>query len=160
MAVAVWKCHLIIRNSFKVFNFFVSWSLTKSHHYFSVVNQAYETNVNQQYVIMGNDVILKCDIPSFVADFVQVVSWHDNKGSTVMSSSSYGNFLFPVISQDFKAHVSQESYVILGNDAILKCDIPSFVADLVTVASWHDSQGNVFLPSTDGKWGFSLGALD
>ncbi len=64
--------------------------------------------------------------------------------------------LFPaaVMSQEFKAHVDQESYVILGNDAVLKCDIPSFVADLVLVVSWHDSQGNVFHMgrSFDGKW--------
>jgi hypothetical protein len=46
---------------------------------------------------------------------------------------------------DFKTNVAPESYVIVGNDAILKCDIPSFVADLVTVTSWHDNAGNVYL---------------
>ncbi len=53
----------------------------------SVVNQPYATNVNQQYIIMGNDVILKCDVPSFVADFVDVVGWQDNNGATVGSLS-------------------------------------------------------------------------
>ncbi len=54
---------------------------------FSVVNQPYATNVNQQYVIMGNDVILKCDVPSFVADFVDIVGWQDSSGATVGSLS-------------------------------------------------------------------------
>ena len=50
-----------------------------------------------------------------------------------------------VVYQDFKAHVSQEVYVILGNDALLKCDIPSFVSDLVDIIGWTDNQGNQFL---------------
>lgn len=28
-------------------------------------------------MIRGNSAVLKCSIPSFVADFVNVVSWHD-----------------------------------------------------------------------------------
>ncbi len=31
--------------------------------------------------------------------------------------------------------------VIKGNDALLKCQIPSFLGDLVTVTSWIDSEG-------------------
>ena len=55
--------------------------------------------------------------------------------------------------QDFKAHVDQESYVILGNDAILKCEIPSFVADMVKVTAWVDNQGNEFvLGESQGDW--------
>lgn len=52
--------------------------------------------------------------------------------------------LFSVIAQDFKAHVAQETYVIVGNDAIIKCDIPSFVGDLVSAVSWHDNSGNAY----------------
>lgn len=33
--------------------------------------------MNNEYVIRGNSAVLKCSIPSFVADFVNVVSWHD-----------------------------------------------------------------------------------
>ena len=50
-----------------------------------------------------------------------------------------------MISQDFKIHVDFENYVILGNDALLKCDIPSFVADLVDVFGWFDNEGNEYL---------------
>jgi len=44
------------------------------------VQQFYESEVNNEYVIRGNAAVLKCSIPSFVADFVQVVSWQDEEG--------------------------------------------------------------------------------
>ena len=47
--------------------------------------------------------------------------------------------LLAVIHQDFKVHVPLESYVIRGNDAIIKCEIPSFVGDLVKIFSWVDN---------------------
>lgn len=37
--------------------------------------QAYKTTVGMDFAIRGNSMVLKCGIPSFVADFVQVVSW-------------------------------------------------------------------------------------
>ncbi len=51
---------------------------------FPVVSQSYDTNVNQQYVINGNDVIFKCDVPSFVADFVSVSGWVDSEGTDIV----------------------------------------------------------------------------
>ena len=48
---------------------------------FSAVNQIYDTYVHPSHVIRGNDAILKCDIPSFVTDLVQVVNWLDDNGS-------------------------------------------------------------------------------
>ena len=53
-----------------------------------------------------------------------------------------------VISQDFKVHVDFESYVILGNDALLKCDIPSFVSDLVDIFGWIDNEGTEYLANS------------
>ena len=46
----------------------------------TVVAQFYDTDVNKEYVIRGNAAILKCQVPSFVADFVTVVSWHTDQG--------------------------------------------------------------------------------
>lgn len=37
--------------------------------------QAYEARVNDEFVLKGNTAILKCIVPSFVADFVHVVAW-------------------------------------------------------------------------------------
>lgn len=38
-----------------------------------------------------------------------------------------------------------------GNSAILKCMIPSFVADFVQVIGWIDEEGQEFLPSSEGS---------
>lgn len=66
----------------------------------AVVEQVYQTEVNNEYVIRGNSAILKCSIPSFLSDFVSVVSWVDNSGNVYNaitydlasgSSASYGN---------------------------------------------------------------------
>lgn len=43
--------------------------------------------------------------------------------------------------QHYEAHILPES-IIVGNDGILKCSIPSFVADFVSIVSWVDSEGN------------------
>ena len=43
------------------------------------VNQEYSTKAEDEYVIQGNDVLVKCKIPSFVADFVSVVGWIDDR---------------------------------------------------------------------------------
>ncbi|XP_050054074.1 cell adhesion molecule Dscam2 isoform X44 [Aphis gossypii] len=46
----------------------------------AVVNQMYASEVITEYVIRGNTAILKCTIPSFVADFVTVYSWISSDG--------------------------------------------------------------------------------
>ena len=45
----------------------------------SVVSQPYSTDAHKVYVIIGNSALVKCEIPSFVSDFVAVVSWVDNE---------------------------------------------------------------------------------
>ena len=37
-------------------------------------------------------------------------------------------------------------YVLLGNDVIFKCKIPSFVDDLVNIINWVDNDGNMIYP--------------
>ncbi|XP_026315583.1 Down syndrome cell adhesion molecule-like protein Dscam2 isoform X15 [Hyposmocoma kahamanoa] len=58
-----------------------------------------------------------------------------------------------VVTQYFEAEVVSE-YVIRGNTAVLKCNIPSFVADFVKVEAWVDSDGGEYLYSDDidGKY--------
>ncbi|MPC99600.1 hypothetical protein E2C01_095026 [Portunus trituberculatus] len=48
------------------------------------------TDVSLEYVIRGNSAILKCNIPSFVADFVSVQAWITDKGDTYYPSQNYG----------------------------------------------------------------------
>lgn len=60
---------------------------------FAVVNQFYDAEIIKEYVIRGNTAVLKCSIPSFVADFVYVESWIDEKGTIYSASENYGEFL-------------------------------------------------------------------
>ena len=39
------------------------------------VIQIYDTAITKEFVIRGNDALVKCSIPSFVTDFVTVISW-------------------------------------------------------------------------------------
>ena len=47
----------------------------------------------------------------------------------------------PVVLHSFDVDVFKEN-AVLGNDALMKCQIPSLVADLLSVDSWQDSLGN------------------
>lgn len=49
------------------------------------------TQVVDESVLTGNSAILKCIIPSFVADFVSVQAWVDSEGKAYYPSSNYGN---------------------------------------------------------------------
>lgn len=72
--------------------------------HFSVVTQYYVTEAENEYVIRGNSAVMKCKIPSFVADFVSVVAWIADDGQIYthnLMSNDYGNELqrlVPVIS--------------------------------------------------------------
>ena len=59
----------------------------------TVVQQFYQTRVIDEFVLRGNAATVKCLIPSFVADFVQVVEWVTDGGSFSASASNtdYGN---------------------------------------------------------------------
>ncbi|XP_024939112.1 Down syndrome cell adhesion molecule-like protein Dscam2 isoform X50 [Cephus cinctus] len=60
----------------------------------AVVTQYYEAEVVSEYVIRGNAAIVKCTIPSFVAEFVSVDSWEGSDGSSYRASSDYdGKYL-------------------------------------------------------------------
>ena len=54
-------------------------------------HQFYKAEILNEYVIIGNDAIMKCNIPSFVADFVSVVAWVANDGTTFTSHSGHGS---------------------------------------------------------------------
>lgn len=46
----------------------------------SVVSQFYESQVYDEYTIRGNAAVLKCNIPSFVSDHVEIIEWVDSNG--------------------------------------------------------------------------------
>ena len=58
----------------------------------SVVSQAYTTDASKEYVISGNTALVKCVLPSYVADMVSIVNWVDNTGHIYPMASRNGNF--------------------------------------------------------------------
>nr|XP_024214159.1 Down syndrome cell adhesion molecule-like protein Dscam2 isoform X8 [Halyomorpha halys] len=116
----------------------------------AVVIQKYEAEILNEYVIRGNSAIMKCSIPSFVADFVYVSSWLDETGKEYLLSKDS----FNVVSQDYRTEAENE-FVIRGNSAVMKCKIPSFVADFVGVISWLSNDGTELTKEStffDGKY--------
>ena len=57
-----------------------------------MTSQLFEVDIFREVVIVGNDAIFKCSVPSFVSDFVSVDSWVDSEGNT-LSSPLMGNDL-------------------------------------------------------------------
>jgi len=60
----------------------------------TVVAQVYESEPENEYVIRGNSLILKCKIPSFVADFVDVTAWFDTTGYQYTTEDNLGTKAF------------------------------------------------------------------
>ncbi|XP_043801768.1 Down syndrome cell adhesion molecule-like protein Dscam2 isoform X18 [Apis laboriosa] len=62
-----------------------------------------------------------------------------------------------VVTQPYQPEILTE-YVIRGNSAILKCSIPSYIAEFVTVEAWIREDGEVYIPEDpavgqhDGKY--------
>lgn len=50
-----------------------------------------------------------------------------------------------VVAQPYQPEILTE-YVIRGNSAILKCSIPSYIAEFVTVEAWIREDGEVYIP--------------
>ena len=48
--------------------------------FIAVSGQVYDSHTFHETVILGNDAIFKCSIPSFVSDFVAVLGWVDSQG--------------------------------------------------------------------------------
>ena len=55
-----------------------------------MVRQSYNTRSLAEDVILGNDAIMKCSIPSFVSDFVSVQDWVDSEGLQLFPNMNYG----------------------------------------------------------------------
>lgn len=68
----------------------------------AVVSQAYAVNVLDEYVLRGNPGILKCHIPSFVADYVYVEAWIQNEKVkfTLENSRDYGSYTLRILQLD------------------------------------------------------------
>lgn len=54
-----------------------------------VVAQNYEIDVIKEFAIRGNSAVMKCQVPSYVSDFVHVISWI-TEDSEYTLGSDYG----------------------------------------------------------------------
>ena len=52
--------------------------------------QSYRVDVGVAQVIIGNEVLLKCDIPSFATDYVSVSDWVDSEGFSYSRENNLG----------------------------------------------------------------------
>ena len=54
--------------------------------------QSYDTDVGRENVLLNNDVLFQCNIPSFISDFVSVLAWVDSEGSSFSAGQNkFGN---------------------------------------------------------------------
>ncbi|XP_034229993.1 Down syndrome cell adhesion molecule-like protein Dscam2 isoform X12 [Thrips palmi] len=58
----------------------------------AVVSQHYITEAENEYVIRGNSAVMKCKIPSFVADFVSIDAWLSDSGDTHVYSKGQTDY--------------------------------------------------------------------
>jgi len=54
-----------------------------------VVSQSYEIDVIKEFAIRGNSAVMKCQVPSYVSDFVHVISWITEDSEYILGSA-YG----------------------------------------------------------------------
>lgn len=54
------------------------------------MSQFYITEAENEYVIKGNAAVMKCKIPSFVADFVYVEAWINVDDGTELTQQTAG----------------------------------------------------------------------
>ena len=52
--------------------------------------QVYKTSSNEEYVMVGNDALVQCVVPSFVADLVSVVQWEESEGTVYLRDDPLG----------------------------------------------------------------------
>ena len=68
--------------------------------------------------------------------------------NTALEIMKLTKFVFLVVRQIYKTDGSQE-YVIVGNDALIKCQYPSFVSDFLTILGWANSEGEFYSAGQD-----------
>ena len=100
----------------KMYRILLLYTLLTCCNCCAVVSQPYVTETHNTYVINGNSALFKCEIPSFVADFVSVEGWVDGDGQEFFAQSGHGNFRRPA--HTFVA--LRNSYVCRARTRILR----------------------------------------
>ena len=53
--------------------------------------QDYESEASNEYIVGGNSALIKCKVPSYVADLVDVIAWVDSDALEYRNNQDYGN---------------------------------------------------------------------
>lgn len=80
----------ITSNPCSLIHFLISFYYYASGPSISVVKQYFEVQVYDVFVMRGNTAIFKCQIPSFVADHVDIIEWTSTENQTFEHSDDYG----------------------------------------------------------------------
>ncbi|XP_069681625.1 cell adhesion molecule Dscam1 isoform X3 [Periplaneta americana] len=64
--------------------------LSRDVHVRAVVKQKYEVQVYDEYVISGNTAVLRCQVPSYVAEYVMVTSWIQDGSVNIYPNTDTG----------------------------------------------------------------------
>ena len=67
---------------------------------FAAVSQTYNTETHNEYIVLGNDALIKCSVPSFVTDFVTVSGWVDSQANSYHSDDGLGNYMSSPLKHD------------------------------------------------------------
>lgn len=85
--------HLVTDEFYKTSSCLLLTGIRLQSFSFSVAMQTYRVDVGLSQVIIGNEVLLKCDIPSFASDFVSVAAWIDSEGVSYARNNQLGIIL-------------------------------------------------------------------
>ncbi|XP_022215405.2 Down syndrome cell adhesion molecule-like protein Dscam2 isoform X3 [Drosophila obscura] len=64
--------------------------LSREVHVRGVVNQKYTVQVHDEYVMTGNTAVLKCQVPSYMSEFVMVTAWVQDTGMHLYPNTDIG----------------------------------------------------------------------
>ncbi|XP_065077714.1 cell adhesion molecule Dscam1 isoform X2 [Ochlerotatus camptorhynchus] len=64
--------------------------LSREVHVKGVVNQKYNVQVHDEYVMTGNTAVLKCQVPSYIQDYVVVTAWVQDTGVHLYPNTDIG----------------------------------------------------------------------
>lgn len=59
-----------------------------------VVEQSYQLRVNDEFVLKGNTAVLKCIVPSFMGDFLEIVEWVSESGESFIINEFENGWLY------------------------------------------------------------------
>ena len=97
--------------------------------------------------MLGNEILLKCDIPSFVADFVIVDGWVDSEGLGIADDGNYQGNQYPSTQTISPCEMSQESGTVqLGFKITFGpcCMLRSFI--FATGSEQEEGTDNAYCP--------------